>query len=44
MSWNEHSGTFYWQFVADAGLGQKKRAVATGIEAFDGPILDLALR
>lgn len=29
--------------VADAGLGQKKRAVATGIEAFDGPIRDLQL-
>src|SRR5262252_461739 len=29
--------------VDAAGLGQKKRAVATGITAFDGPMSDLRL-
>jgi hypothetical protein len=29
--------------VEAAGLGQKKRAAATGITAFDGPISDLRL-
>jgi len=29
--------------VDAAGLGQKKRAVTTGITAFDGPMSDLRL-
>jgi hypothetical protein len=34
---------FTGKAVAAAGLGQKKRAVVTGIAAFDGPIGDLRL-
>ncbi|HEX7993395.1 MAG TPA: hypothetical protein VF506_05695, partial [Streptosporangiaceae bacterium] len=37
--WDRFTG----RAVEAAGLGQKKRAAATGILAFDGPLSDLRL-